>query len=113
MADLNLDRFVEFFPPEAKEQALKCSSMAELLKLADKYSVEIPLEVLETVSGGSCFDTKCPHSALWRTGYKKGSNGYVYCIEYCADCGYRYYLRFLHGMDSDYVKCSESEYNSQ
>ena len=109
---IQLRRYRKGLPPEAQEQAVKCSSMEELLKLADEYSVEIPVEALDAVSGGGCFDKSCPHSSLWRTGYKHGSNGYDYCIEYCAHCGYKYYLRFLNGMDSDYVKCTEDEYNA-
>ena len=113
MAELNIDRIVKNFPPEAQEQVIKCSSMEELLKLSDKYSVEIPVEALDAVSGGGCTDTECPHSFLMRTGYKKGFNGFVYCIENCHQCGRRRYLRFLNGMDTDYVVCTESEYNDQ
>ena len=56
MKDMVSDGFLKDIPAELMEKAKACRNIDELLKLADENDIELPNEVLESVSGGGCED---------------------------------------------------------
>ena len=59
MANINFKDYIKDLSPELQEKAKACKTTDELLKLADENDIEIPGDVLETVSGGLFCDHNC------------------------------------------------------
>ena len=84
--DKRFDEYINTLSPELQEKAKKCRNMQELNEFVADNDLELPEEVLDTVSGGMlCDSEKCP---------KCGSTDVSFSVEKgkskCNRCGYEW-----------------------
>ena len=60
MANFNLEKYIKDLSPELQEKARACNSVEELLKLADENSIELSVDQLDAVVGGTAFTAGTP-----------------------------------------------------
>ena len=60
MLNFDLESYIKDLSPELQEKARACTSVQELLKLADENSIELSPDQLEKVSGGTAFTAGTP-----------------------------------------------------
>ena len=80
-----INELIKDLPPELREKAKECKTLAELNDLAADNDIELPEDALENVSGGYCNkDIPCP---------KCGTRPVIVDIDLnykCEACGCRF-----------------------
>ena len=61
MKNFDLESYIKDLSPELQEKARACTSVEELLKLADETKIELKPDQLEAVSGGTAFTAGTPY----------------------------------------------------
>lgn len=60
MKKFDLESYIKGLSPELQEKARACTSVEELLKLADENNIELSADQLEAVTGGSAYTAGTP-----------------------------------------------------
>ncbi len=60
MKNFDLESYIKDLSPELQEKARACTSVEELLKLADENSIELSVDQLDAVAGGTAFTAGTP-----------------------------------------------------
>lgn len=61
MKNFDLESYIKDLSPELQEKARACTSVEELLKLADENNIELSADQLEAVAGGSVYTAGSPY----------------------------------------------------
>ena len=86
-----INELIKDLPPELREKAKECKTLAELNDLAADNDIELPEDALENIAGGQGCDNRdpfCPvHSEQQLTvkNLRDGPTNY-----YCPVCGINY-----------------------
>ncbi len=75
MKKFDLESYIKGLSPELQEKARACTSVEELLKLADENNIELSADQLEAVTGGSAYTAGTP---AW--------NYHITHPTYCFNC---------------------------